>query len=162
MRTELLRQVRLVEQKASSCQDGLNTHKKETKEQLERRPVIQHVQALEGALRKDLTALSTLCEGLQTRTILKLNEFVDHISKLHETIDDHEHCLRHHAEEIENRSTKYDLLLCQSQIDKCVAQEQYGVDLGDLKKVVAWQTNKIENFGLGMSMSAASNSKAKP
>merc|ERR1719269_257216 len=91
-------------------------------------------------------------EALKEKVVAKLNEFVDHFAKVQETIDDHEHCLRHHAEEIENRSTKYDLLLCQSQIDKCVNTEQYGEDLGDLKKVVAWQTNKIENFGLGLQM----------
>merc|ERR1719158_2167076 len=110
---------------------------------LEKRPFTKDMRELELSIRRELTGLSNICEGLQTRTILKLNEFVDHVGKLHETIDDHEHCLRHHAEEIENRSTKYDLLLCQSQIDKSVTQDQYAKDLGDLRKVVNWQTNTI-------------------
>merc|ERR1719161_2894443 len=108
-------------------------------EDLKKRPYTTEMKDIEESIRKELTNLSHICEGLQTRTIQKLNEFVDHIGKLHETIDDHEHCLRHHAEEIENRSTKYDLLLCQSQIDKCVAQEDYTTEVQDLKKVIAWQ-----------------------
>jgi len=155
-KAELVRQLRVVEQKATGAQDDLDAHKKEIFQDLEKRSLAKDMLEVETLIRKDLTGLNTLCEGLESRTIIKLNEFVDHIVKLHETIDDHEHCLRHHAEEIENRSTKYDLLLCQSQIDKCVNTEQYGEDLGDLKKVVAWQTNKIENFGLGMSFKGKS------
>jgi len=149
-RFDILRQVRAVEQKASETSASLGTHKKDTKEDLEKRPYTIDVQNLESSVRKDIAKLNTICEGLQTRTVLKLNEFVDHVGKLHETIDDHEHCLRHHAEEIENRSTKYDLLLCQSQIDKCVSQDEYSVELQDMKKVMSWQTSKIETLGLGL------------
>jgi len=157
-RTELRRLIRIVDEKAASCQEGLNEHKKELFEDLENRPYLSDVHELESHLRKEVNSLGTICEGLQRRTTLKLNEFVDHISKLHETIDDHEHCLRHHAEEIENRSTKYDLLLCQNQIDKCVSREDYDAQLADMKGVVSWQTNKIENLGLGL----GSGHKKKP
>jgi hypothetical protein len=157
-RTELRRLIRIVDEKAASCQEGLNEHKKELFEDLENRPYLSDVHGLESQLRKEVNSLGTICEGLQRRTTLKLNEFVDHISKLHETIDDHEHCLRHHAEEIENRSTKYDLLLCQNQIDKCVSREDYDAQLADMKGVVSWQTNKIENLGLGV----GSGHKKKP
>jgi len=149
-RSELIRQIRVAEQKAADANATINAHKKEISADLEKRPYVRDVRELEQSVRKELNSLSHICEGLQTRTVLKLNEFVDHVGKLHETIDDHEHCLRHHAEEIENRSTKYDLLLCQSQIDKCVATEDWTSELQDLKKVINWQTNKIENFGLSM------------
>jgi hypothetical protein len=149
---DILRQIRNVEVKASETSTILGVMKKETTEDLQKRPYTKDVQHLETSVRGEIGKLNTICDGLQTRTILKLNEFVDHVGKLHETIDDHEHCLRHHAEEIENRSTKYDLLLCQSQIDKCVNQDEYNVELQDLKKVMSWQTNKIENFGLQTSM----------
>lgn len=148
-RSDLMRTIRHAEVKASEAVTSLKSYKQEMHADLEKRPYTTDITKLEMNLRKDLNHLNLVCEGLQTRTILKLNEFVDHVGKLHEAIDDHEHCLRHHAEEIENRSTKYDLLLCQSQIDKCVAQEDYTTEVQDLKKVIAWQTNKIENFGLG-------------
>lgn len=147
-RTDTARHLRIVEQKASSCQDGLNTFKKDMHQELEKHLHLTDMEAIEQSLRTELTGLSGICEGLQTRTIIKMNEFVDHLGKLHETIDGHEHCLRHHAEEIENRSTKYELLLSQIQIEKCVEQEQHDAQLADLKQVVTWNTGKIEGMGL--------------
>merc|ERR1719356_594305 len=87
--------------------------------------------------------------SVQKRFITKLNEFVDHFGKLHETLDDHEHCLRHHAEEIENRTTKYDLFICRNQIDKCALQETFLREVGELKKMLSWHSTKLESLGLG-------------
>merc|ERR1719473_860585 len=73
-------------------------------------------------LRDEMGKVSNNIEALKDKVCAKLNEFVDHFGKVQETIDDHEHCLRHHAEELENRATKYDLLVQQNRIDRCPLQ----------------------------------------
>lgn len=119
---------------------------------IELRPRREEFDELSGGLNKKVDGLSTNLESLQTHTVLKMNEFVDHFGQLHEMLDDHEHCLKHHAEELENRSTKYDLLVCQGQIEKCAIKDEVDRELSELQKVVGWQTNKIENFGLSIQM----------
>jgi len=99
-------------------------------------------------LERGLASLARQNDYLRSKVIVKLNEFVEHIEKMNTTIQDHEHCLRHHAEEIENRSTKYDLLACRHLVDNCVTKAQFHREFGELKKVVSWHSGKIENFGL--------------
>merc|ERR1719487_1503962 len=94
----------------------------------------------------------TEMSSLSKRTVAKLNEFVDHFGRVHESIDDHEHCLRHHAEELENRTTKYDLLVQQTRLDRCPLKEDVDEEFSELKQVVEWQTDKIENFALTTAM----------
>jgi len=85
---------------------------------------------------------------LQTQVAVKLNEFVEHFIKVHENIDDHEHCLRHHAEELENRSTKYELLTIQYQVDRCALKEEFTKETTELKRVQDWVTGRINSFAL--------------
>merc|ERR1719482_2624590 len=95
-----------------------------------------------------MTTLSEEMTDLTESTLRKLNEFVDHFKKLHETLDDHEHCLRHHAEEIENRGTKYDMLVCRSSIDRCAAKDDVKKDLIELQKAITMHSNKLESLGM--------------
>jgi len=99
-------------------------------------------------LRRDFDAISRDNDDLRWKVAEKLNEFVLHLEKVHTKIYDHEHCLKHHAEEIENRSTKFDLLICRNQIEKCVSQDEFHREFGELKKIVNWQSGKLENSGL--------------
>merc|ERR1719161_2906605 len=99
-----------------------------------------------------MSSVSQEIEALKEKVVAKLNEFVDHFAKVQETIDDHEHCLRHHAEELENRATKYDLLVQQNRIDRCPLKEEIDEEFSELKQVVEWQTDKIENFALTTAM----------
>jgi hypothetical protein len=87
---------------------------------------------------------------MNKRQVSKLNEFADHFTKIHETIDDHEHCFKHHAEQIENRSTKHDVYLFQTQFDKFCLKEDVVREVAELRKVSLWQSGKIEEFGLAL------------
>jgi len=101
-------------------------------------------------LTRHLGHLSKENDDLRLKVVSKLKDFVEHIEKMHVGMQDHEHALRHHAEEIENRSTKYDLLICRNQVDKCASKDEFNREFGELKKIVNWQSGKIENFGLNM------------
>jgi len=106
---------------------------------------------------QELIALRVQTESLKETVLHKLNLFRDHFTKLGEVVDDHEHCMRHHAEEIENRSTKYDVLLCQHQIDRCARKEEIGREAAEIRKVLSWQSSKIEALVLttsGLSIGA--------
>lgn len=112
-------------------------------------------------LRAELGTVSQQIEDLKSKTVAKLNEFVDHFTRVQETIDDHEHCLRHHAEELENRATKYDLLVQQNRVDRCCLKDEIDEEFSELKQVVEWQTDKIENFALTTAMMGGGGGKKK-
>mmetsp|Transcript_39133 Transcript_39133/g.101149 ORF Transcript_39133/g.101149 Transcript_39133/m.101149 type:complete len:662 (-) Transcript_39133:25-2010(-) len=109
------------------------------------------LQKVEGTLAGAIQDSANKHETLEKTLVMKLNMFLDHCGKLQEAMDDHEHCLTHHAEELENRGTKYDVLICQKQIDRCTRKEEFNRELAEIKKVLNWQSEKIGSFGL-MSM----------
>jgi len=66
---------------------------------------------------------------------------------LRSTIQDHEWRLQHHTEEIKSRSTQREVL------NKCASKDEFHRELGELKKIMSWQSGKIEKIGLsGLSM----------
>jgi len=145
---EFTRQIRGAQKSAVDMGIRMNQANGEIKADLETRPKRTEVQKMESTLSSNISEVSGSLNSLQTKVTLKLNEFVDHFGKLHETIDDHEHCLRHHAEEIENRSTKYELLTCQHQVDRCALKDEFNRETTEMKKLLDWQSNKIESFSL--------------
>jgi len=119
----------------------------------------------EAALMVSMQDLRGGFDGLKKKVLQRLNECMDHFAKVHDAIDDHEHCLRHHAEEIENRGTKYDVLLCQNQLDQSVRKEEFNRETADIRKVITWNTNKIEGFALavsGMNPSKGRHKRSSP
>mmetsp|Transcript_35326 Transcript_35326/g.82033 ORF Transcript_35326/g.82033 Transcript_35326/m.82033 type:complete len:258 (-) Transcript_35326:99-872(-) len=108
----------------------------ELKADIEMRSKRTEVQKIEQTLHSEIKSLVGTMGGLQVKVTLKLNEFLDHFGKVHETIDDHEHCLRHHAEEIENRSTKYELLMCQHQLERCAQRDEFLRETTEMKNLL--------------------------
>lgn len=119
-----------------------------TQEELEVRAKGTELEDAETRLHNTIIQSKTDVDTLRNRCISKLNEFVDHLAKIQATLTDHEHCLTHHAEELENRGTKYELLICQNRIDKCVAKEKYEFDTDETRRILDWQTTKIEAYGM--------------
>jgi len=82
-----------------------------------------------------------------------LDTHMNRLTDIRNMLDDHEHCLRHHAEEILNRSTKYDMVCLQQKVDQCAIKEKVEADLEALNKTVTWQSVRLEdvvfrsNFG---------------
>jgi len=104
-------------------------------------------------LRDDTASLATDLSNLNVTAVSKMNELIGHFAKLHDMFKDHEQALRIQSEELENRGTKYDILLCQTQIDRCAIKDDVDRDITELKSTAEWQTKKIEHFGLGIAMS---------
>jgi len=99
-----------------------------------------------------LEALSRENDDFREKMVVKLTTFADLIGKVQTEMWSHEHCLQHHAEEIENRSTKYDMLVCRNEVEKCVLKRDFQRELGDIQRTVSWQSGKIENFDLNFGM----------
>jgi len=115
---------------------------------LERRVKKDDIQQFRTDLTSRMGSLTEDCGELRSQVTVKLNEFCDHFKKVQDAMDDHEHCLRHHAEEIENRASKYDVLICQNQIDKAAKKDDFVREAQELRQMLNWQSGKIESFGL--------------
>jgi len=100
-------------------------------------------------------------ETLTQRCTTKLADFITHFAKVQEMLGDHEHCLVHHAEELENRPTKYDLLVCQDFMETCVGKDEFDREVKELKSLTSWQTGKIEAFELAASAMKRGGSSRK-
>jgi chromosome segregation ATPase len=155
---------RLLRNLDQRCTDTNNKFTKVTADimdEVEIRAKRSELETTASNLRSEMQTVSQEIESLKDRVCAKLNEFVDHFTKVQETIDDHEHCLRHHAEELENRATKYDLLVQQNRIDRCCLKEEIDEEFSELKQVVEWQTDKIENFALTTAMMGGGGKSGK-
>merc|ERR1719386_639999 len=109
------------------------------KEEIEIRAKTIELEDAENRLHNTIIQSKTDVDTLRNRCVSKLNEFVDHLMKIQTSLNDHEHCLTHHAEEMENRATKYELLIAQNRIDKCVIREKYEYDVDEMKRILDWQ-----------------------
>jgi len=69
-------------------------------------------------------------------------------ANLRSKILDHDQCLHRHAEEIKNRGTKQEVLTCRNQVDNCASKAEFHRELGELKKIMSWQSEKIDTIGL--------------
>lgn len=98
----------------------------------------------------------------EQKVVYKLNDFVAHMEKVHDVIDSHEHCLRHHAEELANRSTKYQLLLLQAQVDACLGREEFDTEAKAIKKLITANTSKLDNMSMSSRMRRAPGKPKKP
>lgn len=149
---DIHRLIRNADQRLTDTNNKFTKVTADIMDEVEIRAKRSELEETEANLRSTVDTVSKEIEALKEKVVAKLNEFVDHFAKVQETIDDHEHCLRHHAEELENRATKYDLLVQQNRIDRCPLKEDVDEEFSELKQVVEWQTDKIENFALTTAM----------
>jgi len=156
---ELKRQIRVVEKSLDNFKNSTRNTTDQIREDLDTCFKRDEASKLETALSGSIGELWGDFDGLRQTAVGKLNQFVDHFAKIHESINDHEHCLRHHAEEIENRCTKYDILACQRQIDTSVLKDDFVRETSELRQLLEWQEGKIEAFGL---ISGSGASRGKP
>jgi hypothetical protein len=103
----------------------------------------------------------------------KLREMVERIRVLQSIFTDHEHALQHHAEEMLNRSTKYDIVLVNNRIDLCARKDKVESEIKEIMTKLTWQNGKMEQLlgggggGLGLRqriqrMDTLRNRDAKP
>merc|ERR1719487_1425355 len=105
-------------------------------DEVEIRAKIAELEDFEQKVVNMATETNALTAGLKNKCVSKLNEFSDHFAKLHVTMRDHEHCLTHHAEEIENRATKYGVLTLQNRFENYVTMEKFEKNLEELKRML--------------------------
>jgi len=86
-----------------------------------------------------------------TDTTHRMQEVVERVSEFQHILQDHEHALQHQAEELLNRSTKYDLLVCSQRVDKCAVKDKVEQDVLDLDQKVTWITTKMDQLSFSMS-----------
>ncbi|CAK0895724.1 unnamed protein product [Prorocentrum cordatum] len=75
---------------------------------------------LDERIQRKLRRQSEDFSDLGTSVAEKFGELVERVTQLQSVFQVHEHALRHHAEEMLNRCTRYDIMMCHEQIGKCV------------------------------------------
>lgn len=118
-------------------------------------------EAMKQMFIQDTASLSHDVQTLNATAMSKMNDLIDHFAKMHDMLKAHEEALHVHSEELESRSTKYDILICQTQIDKCAVREEVDRDVKELQRTIAWQVNKIESFGLHAAMVSSKSGKLR-
>eukprot|EP00811_Abedinium_folium_P019841 NODE_2880_length_2127_cov_8.739500.p1 GENE.NODE_2880_length_2127_cov_8.739500~~NODE_2880_length_2127_cov_8.739500.p1 ORF type:complete len:629 (+),score=196.11 NODE_2880_length_2127_cov_8.739500:100-1986(+) len=151
-RDDANRQLRLFERKTTDMAQFTKQTRLDLMTELELRPRRAEFTEFSDSMLASVNSLSHAVKSFQSQTLSKMSEVGEHFTNLHDTINDHEHCLAHHAEEIENRGTKYDLLMVQGQIDKSTTKDELDREIRELKNLLSWQSGKIETFALGSSM----------
>lgn len=149
-----------IEHRLGEQKEQLIRTKAEIMDEVEVRAKLADFEEFQQKVTNMVTEARAETSGLKNKCVSKLNEFSDHFAKVHKTMRDHEHCLTHHAEEIENRATKYGVLTLQNRFDSYVPQQKYDSDQEDLKRTVEWQASQLEALCMGgMSMKSKASSK---
>lgn len=102
---------------------------------------------LRSTMKDDVDALVEL----RDECTKKLQELVERVGEFQVILEDHEHVLQHHAEELLNRSTKFDLVVVQQRVDKCALREKVKADMKELQIKVEWALTQLEQLGYGKS-----------
>lgn len=84
---------------------------------------------------------------LRRESTVKFQELVSRLKEFQVILEDHEHALQHHAEELLNRATKYDFVSCTQKIEQCAIREKVEAELKDLNETVKWQMAQLEVMG---------------
>lgn len=105
----------------------------------------------ETAILNKVTNNSEYMKEIKKVTGLKFEELVNRMLEFQNIIEDHEHALQHQAEEMLNRTTKYDLMLCERRIDDCALREKVDADISELRGMTQWQSVKLEKLGVHQS-----------
>eukprot|EP00928_Gymnodinium_smaydae_P064997 TRINITY_DN481_c0_g6_i1.p1 TRINITY_DN481_c0_g6~~TRINITY_DN481_c0_g6_i1.p1 ORF type:complete len:795 (-),score=156.45 TRINITY_DN481_c0_g6_i1:490-2802(-) len=155
---ELVQKIRVAEKIGWENKKSLQVHSHEMHHEVISCAKKADVETLENRLYSLVAGISDSRSAFESTTLNKLNQFADHFTSIQEVIEDHEHCIRHHAEDLEDRSTKYDLLVCRAHVDRCVPQEDFDRELFELKKVITLNSSRLEM----MSAAERSGSKRRP
>jgi len=94
---------------------------------------------------------------LKAEAINKMQELNARVGEFQVLLEDHEHALQHHAEELMNRSTKYDLVVCQQRLDQCATRHKVDKDFKELQTRVEWATTQLEVMGYGRGFGSATS-----
>eukprot|EP00746_Dinoflagellata_sp_MGD_P162583 gnl/MRDRNA2_/MRDRNA2_90204_c0_seq2.p1 gnl/MRDRNA2_/MRDRNA2_90204_c0~~gnl/MRDRNA2_/MRDRNA2_90204_c0_seq2.p1 ORF type:complete len:692 (+),score=174.72 gnl/MRDRNA2_/MRDRNA2_90204_c0_seq2:63-2138(+) len=149
-----------IENRLGELKEQLIRTKAEIMDEVEVRARIAELEDFEQKVMNMITEARAETSGLKNKCVSKLNEFSDHFAKVHKTMRDHEHCLTHHAEEIENRATKYGVLTLQNRFDQYVQIQKYEHDQDGLKQTLDWQSSQLEALCMGgMSKSQKQSTK---
>eukprot|EP00405_Crypthecodinium_cohnii_P026644 CAMPEP_0206492482 /NCGR_PEP_ID=MMETSP0324_2-20121206/46138_1 /ASSEMBLY_ACC=CAM_ASM_000836 /TAXON_ID=2866 /ORGANISM="Crypthecodinium cohnii, Strain Seligo" /LENGTH=734 /DNA_ID=CAMNT_0053974913 /DNA_START=103 /DNA_END=2304 /DNA_ORIENTATION=+ len=147
-REEMQRHGRAAEKMLADLTTQLSDTEKSLREEVSLRATKAKTENDQQKVLESLGTVKNENDTLRDQVLRKLNMFRDHFMKLGEVLDDHEHCLRHHAEELENRSSKYDVLLCQHQLDRCARKDDINREISEIRKLLGWQSSKIEALNL--------------
>lgn len=147
-REDLCRQFRSLERKVSDIAALSKQTRHEVMANLEMCPRRTEFNEFSSEIKNDVDGISSRVDSLWLQTNSKIGDVTGNFANLQQVVDGHEHCLHNHAEELQNCSTKSDFQVCQTHISKAALKDDVDHDLKELQKVVSWQTNKIEDFGL--------------
>jgi len=155
LKEDTVEQIQRVQRKGTETSNRLDETTELLRAEINVKATKDFVAMLDKESRESKDHLAIRLTALQDNVIRKLTDVAAHFSKVQEVIEDHEHVIRHQVEEIENRATKYDLLLCRTQLDRCALKDERKREIDELKKAVEMHGNRIDIFAAARSSRAA-------
>lgn len=153
----LLSQIQQATEKHNALSEVCDERFAKVHEQIDLCQTIEACDAFEALVHEKFSNETEQRLELQKETIDKIVEMNGRTKEFQIILQDHEHALQHHAEELLNRSTKYDLVVCQQRIDACAIKDKVDKDLKELQSTVEWQSSQLEILGYGKSFGATQN-----
>jgi len=113
---------------------------------IEIRPTNARVKEMETDIQKRIYFAEDQTQSLTEASTQKFEEVVKRLYEFQKIMESHEHALKHQAEELSNRATKYDLVVHTQRIDVCAIKSKVESEFVELGDIIKWQTQKIEEI----------------
>jgi len=127
---------------------------------IEIRPTSARVKDMETDIQKRIYVAEDQTQSLTEASTQKFEEVVKRLCEFQNIMESHEHALKHQAEELSNRATKYDLVLHTHRIDVCAIKSKVESEFVELGDIIKWQTQKIEEIIFSEKCNPNENSEA--
>lgn len=155
------------EQRSTLTDQELSERIDVLKQEVDTKAAIVWVESIRDALSFQLTETNKGMERLEKDTLHKMQELATRVTEFQIILEDHEHALQHQAEEMMNRSSKYEVAVCVERLDRCALKEKVEADIQDIRHTLSWTSTKVEalafdnSFGGGSSPAASSRKIGK-
>jgi len=149
------------EQRSTLADQELSERIDVLKQEVDTKAAIVWVESIQNALSLQLSETNKGMERLEKDTLHKMQELATRVTEFQIILEDHEHALQHQAEEMLNRSSKYEVAVCVERLDRCALKEKVEADIQDIRHTLSWTSTKVEalaydnSFGGGSSPAAS-------
>mmetsp|Transcript_122380 Transcript_122380/g.391547 ORF Transcript_122380/g.391547 Transcript_122380/m.391547 type:complete len:810 (-) Transcript_122380:69-2498(-) len=139
------------QEKTAALNKDFNERFRSIVDEVQLRSTVDALNTVDTFAKNSFSASEEHLQRLKAESINKIQEMNARVAEFQILLEDHEHALQHHAEELLNRSTKYDLVVCQQRIDHCAIKDKVDKDFKELQETVMWQSSQLEVLGYGKS-----------
>lgn len=139
------------QEKTAALNKDFNERFRSIVDEVQLRSTVDALNTVDTFAKNSFSASVEHLQRLKAESINKMQEMNARVAEFQILLEDHEHALQHHAEELLNRSTKYDLVVCQQRLDHCASKDKVDKEFKELQETVTWQSAQFEILGYGKS-----------